>query len=169
MKKLDKNKLTIASYLNDKKIDPFAFTRFLKEMSNKDISMLELVKKVNEQNFCWGQIRCANEDFLKKELGISITDVINIFCGTQRIEKNLSFIDASRFHVSHIDSSKRFCVDYGFICSPDDTGTFVNPGDEFIETMDEVIDIHVDNETPYVIGGSNLSNDWERTVQQLYP
>ena len=50
-----------------------------------------------------------------------------------------------------------------------DTGTFVNPGDEFIETMDEVIDIHVDNETPYVIGGANLSNDWERTVQQLYP
>ena len=50
-----------------------------------------------------------------------------------------------------------------------DTGIFVNPGDEFIDTMDEVIDIHVDNETPYVIGGSNLSNDWKRTVQQLYP
>ena len=70
MTKIDKNKLTIASYLNDKKIDPFAFTRFLKDMSNKNISMLELVKKINKQNFCWGQVRCTNEDLLKKELGI---------------------------------------------------------------------------------------------------
>ena len=65
MTKRDKNKLIIASYLNNKKIDQFAFARFLKDMSNKDISMLELVKKINKQNFCWGQVRCTNEDLLK--------------------------------------------------------------------------------------------------------
>ncbi len=169
MTRINKNKLMIASYLTNKKIDPFAFSRFLKEKRNSDQSMLELVKKINEQNFCWGQIRCANEDLLKKELGISITEVINILTGTEKKDKDLNFINVSRFHISHIHSDKRLCVDYGFLCSEDDEGSLINPDDEFMDIMDEVIDVHIDNEKPYVMGGFKLSNDWERSVQQVYP
>ena len=71
-------------------------------MSNEDISMLELIKKINKQNFCWGQVRCTNEDLLKKELGILMTSIANIFCRTQKIEKNLSFIYAdNRLYISY--------------------------------------------------------------------